>query len=56
MVVLIIDDNLPPLQWKLVVIIDTFPGLDGLLRVVAVKTGLNYFTAQIGWAVPGVPR
>ena len=32
------DDNLPPLQWKLGRISKVFPGNDGLIRVVLVKT------------------
>ena len=37
-VVLIKEDNAPPLQWKLARVIDTYPGNDGIVRVVSVKT------------------
>lgn len=37
-VVLIKDDHLPPLKWKLAVIEDMHPGPDGLVRVVSVRT------------------
>lgn len=36
--VLIKEDNLPPLCWKLGRILETFPGRDGVVRVVNVKT------------------
>ncbi|XP_053699038.1 uncharacterized protein LOC128746009 [Sabethes cyaneus] len=36
--VLLVDDNSKPKQWPLGRIIELFPGLDGLIRVVAVKT------------------
>lgn len=36
--VLIHEDNLPPLKWKLGRVIATFPGSDGLTRVVLLKT------------------
>ena len=32
------DDNVPPLQWKLGRLIDLHPGSDGVTRVVTVKT------------------
>ena len=38
MPVLLREDNLPPMSWKLAVIIETFPGSDGEVRVVTVKT------------------
>ena len=37
-VVLIKEDNAPPLQWKLARVIETYPGNDGVVRVVSVKT------------------
>ena len=37
-VVLINEDNAPPLQWKLARVIDTYPGNDDIVRVVSVKT------------------
>ena len=35
--VLIIEDNLPPLAWKFGVITATFPGPDNLIRVVDIR-------------------
>ncbi|KAF0721510.1 Integrase catalytic domain-containing protein [Aphis craccivora] len=32
------DDNVPPLQWKMVRIIEIHPGSDGIVRVVTVRT------------------
>lgn len=36
--VVINDDNLPPLQWKIGRIINVHPGSDGIIRVATVKT------------------
>jgi hypothetical protein len=36
--VLIKDDNLPPLVWNKAVICDTHAGRDGLIRVVTLRT------------------
>jgi len=36
--VIIKDDRLPPLQWKLGRVLDLFPGADGVVRVVLLKT------------------
>lgn len=36
--VLIKDDNLPPLKWKLGRVIKVFPGNDGVCRVADVRT------------------
>jgi hypothetical protein len=36
--VLIKDTNLPPLQWRLGRIVELFPGKDGIVRVVDIKT------------------
>ncbi|XP_055605321.1 uncharacterized protein LOC129753522 [Uranotaenia lowii] len=38
MVVLVKDDNLPPQSWKLGIIEQTFPGRDGCVRVVNLRT------------------
>jgi hypothetical protein len=38
MLVLLREDNLPPMSWKLGIISETFPGADGYVRVVTVKT------------------
>lgn len=32
------DDNLPPLKWKMVRVVETHPGDDGVVRAVSVKT------------------
>ncbi|XP_057329854.1 uncharacterized protein LOC130670463 [Microplitis mediator] len=37
-VVLIKEDNLPPLQWRMGLITNVHPGADGVIRVVTVKT------------------
>lgn len=39
MLVLLIEDNLPPQTWKVGIIVETYPGMDALVRVVNVKTG-----------------
>lgn len=36
--VILQDDNLPPLKWKIARITDVHPGPDGVIRVVSVKT------------------
>lgn len=36
--VLLKEDNLPPLQWKLGRIVEMYPGTDGLIRVVSIQT------------------
>ena len=36
--VLLMEDNLPPLSWKFGVITATFPGPDNLIRVVDIRT------------------
>jgi hypothetical protein len=36
--VLLHEDNLPPMSWKLAIIIETFPDPDGHVRVATVKT------------------
>jgi len=38
MLVLLREDNLPPMSWRLAIISETFPGSDGQVRVVTVKT------------------
>ena len=38
MLVLLREDNLPPMSWRLAIISETFPGSGGHVRVVAVKT------------------
>ncbi|XP_063931818.1 uncharacterized protein LOC135143809 [Zophobas morio] len=36
--VVLVEDNLPPLRWKLGRVVDVHPGQDGIVRVVTVKT------------------
>lgn len=45
--VLVKDDNLPPLKWKLGRIIEIFPGQDGIVRVAAVKTDTSIIKRAI---------
>jgi hypothetical protein len=45
--VLIKDDLFPPLQWKLGKIVKLFPGTDGNVRVVSVKTSRGEFRRSI---------
>lgn len=45
--VLLIEDNLPPMQWKLGRITSTHPGSDGLVRVVSVKTASGVFKRAV---------
>ena len=47
MLVLICEDNLPPMSWKLAIIIETFLGSDGHVRVVTVKTSAGQFKRPI---------
>ena len=46
-VVLVKDNNLPPLSWKLGVIKNVFVGNDGLVRVVEVKTKSGMFKRAV---------
>lgn len=45
--VLLKEDNLPPLQWRLGRIIEVFPGADGVVRVVLVKTKSSCFKRAV---------
>jgi hypothetical protein len=47
MLVLLREDNLPPTSWRLGIISETFPGLDGCVRVVTVKTSFG----QLKWPI-----
>ena len=42
--VIIKDENLPPLKWKLGRIVTTHPGTDGIVRSVTIKTSSGLFT------------
>ena len=43
MLVLLREDSLPPMSWRLAIISETFPGSDGQVRVVTVKTCSGQF-------------
>lgn len=47
MIVVLKDENLPPSKWKLAKIIDTHPGLDGIVRVVTLQTQNNTIKRSI---------
>ena len=47
MLVLLREDNLPPMFWRLAIISETFPGLDGHVRVVMAKTSSGQFKRPI---------
>jgi len=47
MLVLLREDNLPPMSWRLAIISETFPGSDGHVRVVTVKTTSGQFKRKI---------
>ena len=51
-VVIIKEPNAPPLCWPLGVVVETFPGKDGLIRVVKVKTRSGYYTRPISKICP----
>ncbi|GFU13551.1 integrase catalytic domain-containing protein [Trichonephila clavipes] len=50
--VLIKHDNSPPLQWKLGKVMETFPGKDGKVRVVKVKSQASELVRPIAKLVP----
>jgi len=45
--VLVKEDNLPPLVWKKAVIIDMHTGRDGFVRVVTIRTATVTFKRPI---------
>ena len=45
--VIIREENLPRMSWPLGVIVKTFPGKDGIIRAVSVKTSKGIFTRPI---------
>jgi hypothetical protein len=47
MLVLLREDNLPPLFWRLAIISETFPGSDGHIIVVTVITSSGQFKQPI---------
>ncbi|XP_076230308.1 uncharacterized protein LOC116434332 [Nomia melanderi] len=50
--VLIREDNLPPLQWKLGRILEVHPGDDKIIRVVTVKTPLGVYKRSVKRLAP----
>ncbi|GBM20678.1 hypothetical protein AVEN_150654-1 [Araneus ventricosus] len=46
-IVLIKDDNLPPLKWRMGRVVETFPGSDNQVRVVKLKTQLGVMKRPI---------
>jgi len=47
MLVLLREDNLPTMSWRLAIFSETFPCSDGHVRVVAVKTSSGQFKQPI---------
>lgn len=45
--VLLKEDNLPPLKWVMGRVVETHPGIDGRVRVVTVKTATNILKRAI---------
>ena len=45
--VLIREDNTPRLQWPIGIIVDTYPGRDGIIRTVKVRTPQGEYTRAI---------
>ena len=45
--VLVREDNIPRMSWPLGIIVKTFPGKDGIIRAVSVKTSKGVFTRPI---------
>lgn len=46
-IVLLNIDNVPPLKWPLGVIDDVFPGKDGVIRVVSVRTNSGVYQRPV---------
>ena len=46
-VVILQADNLIPTKWPLGCIVDTYPGKDGIVRVVDIKTGHGVYKRPI---------
>ena len=47
MLLLLPEDNLPPMSWRLAIISETFPGSEGHIIVVKVKTSSGQFKRRI---------
>lgn len=52
MIVLMIEDNVPPQSWKYGKIVKTYPGSDSLVRVADVKTASGIFKRSISKLAP----
>lgn len=52
MVVVIIQDNIPPLQWPLAIIEKLYPGKDGVSRVAVVRTKNSSYTRPVAKLCP----
>lgn len=50
--VLIKDDNQPPLRWPMGRVIETMPAADGIIRVVRIKTTKGIFTRNVRTLAP----
>lgn len=51
-IVLLKEDNLPPMQWVLARVIATYPGADGIVRTVTVKTVNGEFDRNVRRLAP----
>ena len=50
MLVILKDENLPPMRWSLGRIIEVHPGADGIIRAIRVQISNN----QLKWSVKSV--
>ncbi|XP_052737809.1 uncharacterized protein LOC112051333 [Bicyclus anynana] len=46
-IVIIRDDNSPPLSWPLAIVEELYPGRDGIVRAARVKTRIGYYTRAV---------
>jgi hypothetical protein len=51
-IVILREDNIPPLCWPLARIIEVHPGTDGVVRVVSVKTATSIFKRAVNRICP----
>lgn len=51
-IVLLKEDNIPPQQWRMGKIVNTYPGPDGLIRVMDVRVGSSVFKRPIHKLAP----
>jgi hypothetical protein len=45
--VIIKEPNVPPLQWRMARVQEVFPGADGVVRVIRVRTDTGTFTRPV---------